>query len=81
MTEPLTMEETIARAIRPMLRKAYLLGLRRGVAETGEKICAWLTQKPDTKRQAQIREWAEIACKSVLENHNDWVDRDLERRS
>lgn len=45
-------------ALDALLREAYREGLDAGL-HTADKIVGWLSRLPDTKRQAETREWAE----------------------
>jgi hypothetical protein len=60
----------VAAAIQPFLDHEYQRGLDDGL-KVAEKIVGWLTRKPDTAWQKQVREWAETEIRKARESHAD----------
>lgn len=58
--EPRDPERTLLTSVRAYGDERYRDGLRDGLA-VAERIRGWLTREPDTKRQAEVREWADRA--------------------
>lgn len=53
-------ETTLRDAIREYGRDCYRRGLHEGLS-VAERVRDWLTREPDTRRQREVREWADKA--------------------
>lgn len=63
---PVDREDAALATLRVIERRAYLRGLHDGLA-VAERIRGWLTRQPDTKRQREVREWADKAIAAAKE--------------
>lgn len=56
--DPNSWEERAKAMVTNLGLEQYRLGMERGLKEL-ETVRCWLTRQPDTKRQAETREWAD----------------------
>lgn len=60
--------EAIMIGVREYGDAQYRAGVAAGL-EVAERIVRWLTRRPDTRRQAETREWAELAIAEARRRH------------